>query len=716
MPSEQFPQSLPSHSDKEQRNEAWDDRLAPLCAPLTSLPGIGPRHATLLEKIAGGRRVLDLLFTLPERVVDRRILRTVAEGHNLASGEILTAHVRVLALRKAGRPGQPSIIRTEDDTGKLDLVFFQTRNMPSPTVGAELLVSGKTGTFQGELTMPQPNHVISWAKRDSFPSLEPVWPLTAGLFPYTVRKAMRAALALLPDLPEWLDPALVSQRKWPSFTQALRLMQSPGIIPPEIAWEPVRNRALSRLAADELLADQLCFGLARLKARERPGRRFPGTGELQAEMLRRFGHKPTHAQTIAIAEIAADLSASTPMMRLLQGDVGAGKTFVAMNAMLQTVESGAQAALMAPTEILARQHFETLSRLCPTECVYLSGTIKGAARRKTLAAIADGTAKIVVGTHALFQDGVTFHDLGLAVIDEQHRFGVRQRMNLSAKGEATDILVMTATPIPRTLQLMEWGEMSVSRLDSKPPGRQPIRTTLHSMDSLDSVLAGISRALRDGVQVFWVCPLIENSETQAAAAAEARWASLEQRFEGLVGLAHGKQDITVRQDALDTFRLGKTRLLVATTVIEVGVDIPAASVMVIEQAERFGLAQLHQLRGRVGRGSKQSFCLLLHDRAATPTAVRRLSLLRDTNDGFLIADEDYRIRGGGDIAGDRQSGLPGFRLAQGARLSLLLTAMQQDSEREIARNPHLEGPRGHALRLLLEIFDRNDPDRLLISG
>ena len=396
--------------------------------------------------------------------------------------------------------------------------------------------------------------------------------------------------------------------------------------------------------------------------------------------------------------------------------MGAGKTFVAMNAMLQAVESGAQAALMAPTEILARQHFETVSRLCPTQCVYLSGTIKGAARRETLAAIADGTARIIVGTHALFQEGVTFADLGLAVIDEQHRFGVKQRMNLSAKGQATDILVMTATPIPRTLQLMEWGEMSVSRLDSKPAGRQPIRTTLHNMDAMPDILAAISRAVADGVQVFWVCPLIENSETQSAAAAEERWAMLGERFPNIVGLAHGKQDIAIRQAALEAFRQGETRILVATTVIEVGVDIPNASVMVIEQAERFGLAQLHQLRGRVGRGSKKSFCLLLHDGLATPTAVRRLTLLRDTNDGFMIADEDYRIRGGGDLAGDRQSGLPGFRLAHGARISLLLIAMQQDSERELMRNPSLKGSRGEALRIMLTLFDRSEPDRLLISG
>ncbi|MBM3096478.1 ATP-dependent DNA helicase RecG [Gluconobacter cerinus] len=699
-----------------QSEQPSPDFLAPLFAPLTSLPGIGPRHASLLEKIAGGRRVLDLLFTLPERIVDRRILRTVAAGHNLAPGEILTTRVRVLSIRKAARPGQPSIIRTEDDTGRLDLVFFQQKNMPAPTVGAELLVSGKTSRFQGELTMPQPDHVTTWEKRDSFPRLEPVWPLTAGLFPYTVRKAMRAALTLLPDFPEWQDHALVQKRRWPAFTQALHILQAPESIPAHVEWAPVRERALSRLAADELLADQLCFGLARLKARSRIGRSMPGTGALQTELNRRFGHKPTAAQSSAIIEIRQDMAATAPMMRLLQGDVGAGKTFVAMNAMLQAVESSAQAALMAPTEILARQHFETVSRLCPTQCVYLSGTIKGAARRETLAAIADGTARIIVGTHALFQEGVTFADLGLAVIDEQHRFGVKQRMNLSAKGQATDILVMTATPIPRTLQLMEWGEMSVSRLDSKPAGRQPIRTTLHNMDAMPDILAAISRAVTDGVQVFWVCPLIENSETQSAAAAEERWAMLGERFPHIVGLAHGKQDIAIRQAALEAFRQGETRILVATTVIEVGVDIPNASVMVIEQAERFGLAQLHQLRGRVGRGSKKSFCLLLHDGMATPTAVRRLTLLRDTNDGFMIADEDYRIRGGGDLAGDRQSGLPGFRLAQGARISLLLAAMQQDSERELMRNPSLEGARGAALRIMLALFDRSEPDRLLISG
>ncbi|QDH16178.1 ATP-dependent DNA helicase RecG [Swingsia samuiensis] len=694
------------------------DLLAPLFAPLTTLPGIGPRHASLLEKIAGGNRVLDLLLTLPERVIDRRIIRTVAQGHHLPPGEILTARVRVLSMRKPNRPGQPSIIRTEDDTGKIDLVFFQQKNMPAPTVGADFLISGKTSTFQGSLTMPQPDHVMSWSKRESFPTLEPVWPLTAGLFPYTVRKAMRGALSLLPTLSEWHDPALIKKRHWPAFHEAIRFIQNPSEISEHKEWTSIKERALSRLAADEILADQLCFGLARAKARSRPGRSMKGDGSLRKELQQRFGHSPTESQKRAISEISNDLASSSPMMRLLQGDVGAGKTFVAMNAMLQAVEAGAQAALMAPTEILARQHFETVSRLCPTTSIYLSGNIKGAKRREALKAISTGDAKIVIGTHALFQEGVTFSDLGLAVIDEQHRFGVKQRMELSAKGVSTDILVMTATPIPRTLQLMEWGEMSVSRLDTKPKGRLPIQTTLHNMESLPNIFEALKRALANNVQIFWVCPLIENSETQSAAAAEERWATLSERFPGVVGLAHGKQDISIRQTALDDFRDGKTRILVATTVIEVGVDIPNASIMVIEQAERFGLAQLHQLRGRVGRGSQKSFCLLIHDNAATFTAIKRLTLLRNTNDGFLIADEDYKIRGGGDLAGNRQSGLPGFKVAHGNRLSILTPAMQQDSERELQRNPFLkkdEG-RGPALKKLLTLFDRDDPDRLLISG
>lgn len=691
-------------------------QITPLLAPIDSLAGISPRHASLLAKISGNKRVIDLLFTLPEKLIDRRKLMSIAEGQQLMAGDVFTAHVRVTGIRRPTRKSQPTILSTQDDTGRLDITFFQKGRLYLPVEGTEILVSGKVGHYHDRLTLSRPDHIISWEKKDKFPWLEPVWPLTAGLFPSTVKRAMHAALALIPALPEWLDPPLVQKKQWPSFKDALTFLHCPETLPQTEDPTPILERARTRLAADEILADQLCLGLARMQAQTRPGRAFKGDGSLRKELLSRFGFPPTEAQKRVINEIAADMQKATPMIRLLQGDVGAGKTFVAMMAMLQAVEAGAQAALMAPTEILAQQHAATFAKLSSVPFVFLSGSVKGKARRNGLQQIADGSARIAIGTHALFQDGVEFADLGLAVIDEQHRFGVEQRMKLAGKGSATDLLVMTATPIPRTLQLTEWGEMSVSRLDGKPAGRQPVKTTVHSMSMMDDILAGIQRALKQGKQIFWVCPLIEESETQSAAAAEERCAELIKYFGPCIGLAHGKQDIETRQNALEAFRTGETRLLVATTVIEVGVDIPNATIMVIEQAERFGLAQLHQLRGRVGRGAEHSFCLLLHSDETTITAQRRLHLLRDTEDGFLIADEDFRIRGGGDLAGSRQSGMPGFRLADPLRLSLLLTAMTHDCRRELTRNPSLTGSRGTALQELLHIFDRSTPERLLISG
>ncbi|GBR47989.1 ATP-dependent DNA helicase RecG [Neokomagataea thailandica] len=695
------------------------DAIPALDAPLDSLPGIGPRHSKLLEKIATGPRVLDLLFTVPERIIDRGTPITLAEAATRELGSVITTKIRVISRRDPARPGQPTVLHTTDGTGTLDLVFFQKRSIPKCTPGTELLTSGRVSVFNNQLTLTPPDHLVTPEEHWRIPTLEPVWPLTAGLFQGTVAKAMRAALALLSDIPEWHDPTLVARRRWPSFTEALHTLQAPNKTPDAdpILWHATLERARTRLAADEILADQLCIALARHQAKARPGQSRPGTGILQKQLQEKFGHPPTEAQRNAIADITQDMANPTPMMRLLQGDVGAGKTFVAMHAMLQAVESGAQAALMAPTEILARQHYETISHLCPAPCIYLSGNIQGSARKQVLSAIASGEAKLIIGTHALFQENVLFANLGLAVIDEQHRFGVEQRMALSNKGHATDILVMTATPIPRTLQLMEWGEMSVSKLDSKPKGRQPIRSTLHRMSALGDIINAVKRALAANAQIFWVCPLIENSETASAAAAEERWAMLCDIFgPDTIGLAHGRQDITVRQTALDAFRTGKTRLLVATTVIEVGVDIPNASIMVIEHAERFGLAQLHQLRGRVGRGAKQSFCLLLHDDELSSNAQQRLSLMRDTTDGFVIADEDYRLRGGGDLAGHRQSGLPGLRLAHGRRIAPLAHAMRQDSEREVTRNPNLEKGRGPALQTLLRFFKRDKPERLLISG
>jgi ATP-dependent DNA helicase RecG len=404
------------------------------------------------------------------------------------------------------------------------------------------------------------------------------------------------------------------------------------------------------------------------------------------------------------------------MLRLLQGDVGSGKTLVALLAMLRAVEAGAQAALMAPTEVLAKQHHRVLSQLCPVPVALLTGSIKGRERARLRRGLADGSLPIVVGTHALFQDAVEYHDLALAVIDEQHRFGVSQRLLLGGKGEQSDVLVMTATPIPRTLLLTQWGEMDISRLTGKPAGRQPIRTTLHSLGTMPDILDGIARTIDRGAQVYWVCPLVAESEVVDLAAAEERYAELKRRFGDRVGLAHGQQNAEVRDAALAAFGAGTVRLLVATTVVEVGVDVPRATVMVIEHAERFGLAQLHQLRGRVGRGTEASYCLLLHEDWVNETARRRLMLLRDTDDGFLIADEDFRLRGGGDVLGTRQAGAPGFRLADPVEHEGLLDMAHRDAAVLLQRDPKLESERGKAVRLLLRLFERTTAMKTLAAG
>jgi ATP-dependent DNA helicase RecG len=465
-----------------------------------------------------------------------------------------------------------------------------------------------------------------------------------------------------------------------------------------------------------LLAHQVALASMRTRERTRPGRALRATGELRAEARRRFGHPPTACQEQALAEIDADMAAPARMLRLLQGDVGSGKTLVAALAMLGAVEAGAQAAIMAPTETLARQHHRTLTAICPVPVALLTGTVKGTARRNTLLGLAAGRIQMVVGTHALFQEKVIFRDLGLAVIDEQHRFGVEQRLSMGGKGAATDILVMTATPIPRTLLLTQWGEMEVSRLREKPAGRQKIRTTLHAISMLESVIAGVARALDRGDRIFWVCPLVSESEVLDLAAAEDRYQTLRRHFGARVGLAHGQQDAAMREGAIAAFARGQTQLLVATTVVEVGVDVPEASIMVVDHAERFGLAQLHQLRGRVGRGEAASYCLLLHEDGLLETARRRLTLLRDTDDGFAIADEDFRIRGGGDLLGRRQSGQPGWRLADPVEHEGLLHMASRDAALLLDRDPGLASERGAAIKVLLALFDRGEATRTLGAG
>lgn len=693
--------------------------LFPLFAPVDSLPGVGAKIARLIEKLAGGR-VVDLLWHFPNAVVDRRAAPPLGE---VVSGQVVTLRLRVEGHIPPASPRGPTRVRcvpADGTAGAIDLAYFRAggdwlaKTFP---VGEERLVSGRVDWFNDLLQMPHPDRVGLPEEWDEIAIVEPVYPLTAGLAPKLLHKAVQAALARAPELPEWQDPAWLSARGWPGWREALTALHAPADDGDLSALAAPRQR----LAFDEMLANQLALALIRRAMKRRPGRALVGNDRLAAKVEAALPYRLTGAQRQSLAEIAGDMADPTRMLRLLQGDVGSGKTVVALLAMLIAVEAGAQAALLAPTEILARQHHDGLAPLAEAaglRLALLTGRDKGRARAALLDQVAAGDIHILVGTHALLQEDVAFRDLGLAVIDEQHRFGVHQRLSLSDKGRGTDVLVMTATPIPRTLQLTAYGDMDVSRLWEKPPGRQPVDTRTVPLERLEEVIAGIKRRLDQGAKVYWVCPLVEESETGELAAATARHADLAGRFGPRVGLVHGRLKATAKDAVMAAFAdpRGGVDLLVATTVIEVGVNVPEATVMVIEQAERFGLAQLHQLRGRIGRGSGASTCLLLYGQPLGATAKARLRTLRETEDGFRIAEEDLRLRGAGEVLGTRQSGLPEFRCADLAVHGDLLAAATDDAKLMLERDPDLQGERGTALRTLLYLFERDAAVKYLRSG
>jgi ATP-dependent DNA helicase RecG len=687
--------------------------LFPLFAPVTSLPGIGPRLAKLVEK-AAGQHVVDLLWHLPTGIVDRSFQPTVAET---PEGRIATFTVRVDA-HLPGRGRAPYKVRCHDETAFLHLVYFHPRAdyleklLP---VDSARIVSGKVERFNNQVQIVHPDLVVSAAEKESLKAAEPVYPLTEGLSLKVLQKAVEGALARAPDLPEWSDPDLVRREGWSPWREALGAVHAPTDETALAADTPARRR----LAYDELLADQLAIALVRAHTRRLPGRVIRGDDRLRQKVIEALPFKLTRSQTEALTEIYADQAAPHRMLRLLQGDVGSGKTLVALLAMLNAAEAGSQSALMAPTEILARQHHATLAKLAAPagiEPLLLTGREKGRVRAEALARIASGEAPIVVGTHALFQEDVAFCDLALAVIDEQHRFGVEQRIALSGKGSGVDILVMTATPIPRTLMLTAFGDLDASRLTEKPPGRKPVTTVTLPAERFDEVVAAVGRAVASGAKVYWVCPLVEESETIDLAAASERHADLQRHFGSRVGLVHGRMKGAEKDRVMAEFAGGGLDILVATTVIEVGVDVPDATVIVIEHAERFGLAQLHQLRGRVGRGEKPSTCILLYTGPVGETAKARLSIMRETEDGFRIAEEDLRLRGAGEVLGTKQSGVPQLRLADLAAHAELLATARDDARLVLTRDPGLKGKRGQALRTLLYLFERDAAVKYVRSG
>jgi ATP-dependent DNA helicase RecG len=681
--------------------------LNPLFAEAESLPGVGPQVAKQLKRL-GVARVIDLIYHLPTGVIER-IRTPAATAALLGRNVILEVKPYQTRENRSGR-GPMRVFAADSDGNTISLVYFNNpgwakRSLPMDEVR---IVSGKLEQYGDEWQIIHPE-VAEPGKGPEPVIREPVYPLTEGMTNRRMRELALLAVERAPDLPEWIEPSLAAREAWRPWRAAVA----------EAHQDPYAADARRRLAYDEIFANQLALLLLRQSARRKRGVPLVGTDALIGKLKLPYEH--TGAQRRVIAEIRGDMEQSVPMLRLLQGDVGSGKTLVATEAMLIAVEAGAQAALLAPTEILARQHLDTLTKQLGSLGVHvaiLTGREKGRARESVLMGLADGSIDILVGTHAIFQEKVAYKNLGLAVIDEQHRFGVSQRLLLSQKAERPPhLLVMTATPIPRTLTLTQYGEMDVSRIDEMPPGRTPVETRVISEEKLADLVAGLGRHIASGGQAYWVCPLVEESESNDAAAAEERARVLKMRFgEDKVGLVHGRMKGPEKDAVMAAFASGDLAVLVATTVIEVGVDVPNATLMIVEGAERFGLAQLHQLRGRVGRGTGQSTCLLIRGANLTETARARLALMRETNDGFRIAEEDLRLRGPGEILGTKQSGEEGFRVAKAEDVEHLAPVAQSDAQLLLDRDGGLSGPRGQAARVCLYLFERDQAVGLIRSG
>jgi len=691
------------------------ENLFPLFAPLERLDGIGPKSATALGGL-GVETPRDLVFVLPQSGVNRKIRASVRE---VTPPEIATVEVEIGNHIPPRQRNRPYRVLVHDAEQEFQLVYFRAHGdylnklLPS---GQRRIVSGRVEVFDSIYQMAHPDHVLHPSEAEKLPLFEPVYPLAAGLTQKLMQRAMASALSRVPDLGEWIDAALKKQKQWADWKTALIQGHSPASVDDLSSFSLDRQR----LAYDEFFAHQLTLALARAERRRLPGLATKGDGAVLRRVLHALPYSPTGAQMRAIAEIQADMALPVKMNRLLQGDVGSGKTLVALAALLTAVEAGGQGALMAPTEILVRQHMQGLGPLAASAGVrleILTGRDKGKERARKLEQLATGKIDVVIGTHAIFQKDVVFHDLRLAVIDEQHRFGVAQRMALGAKGNNVDSLVMTATPIPRSLALSQYGDMDLSLLDEKPPGRKPVTTSLASTERLDEVVSHLKQAVQEGRQAYWVCPLVEQSEAVNLTAAQSRFEALRAALgENCVGMVHGQLTSGEKDAAMAKFIAGETRVLVATTVIEVGVDVPNASIMVIERAESFGLAQLHQLRGRVGRGAAESTCLLLFEGPLSDSSSRRLKLMRDTEDGFKISEEDLAMRGAGDVIGTAQSGLPRFRVADLERQADLMEIAQSDARKLLHDDPRLESERGQAARSLLWLMEQDKAIRLIQVG
>lgn len=699
------------------KTQGRPQNLFPLFAEIVKLPGVGPKTAQLFERAMGGR-IKDLIFTPPTGVIDRSNRPTIA---NAVAGETATFVVTIGSHSVPKNRNRPYRIRVYDNSGEMEVTYFKARSSYMEQQfpeGEKRLISGKIEVFNAKIQMTHPDYVLPLDKVDTMPNIEPLYPLTAGLSQKAAGKAVRAAMSVFSkttELQEWLDPAFLAQQNWEGFDKALHRLHFPEHAVDIRAESPL----IKRLAYDELFAKQLAIALVRESTRRSKGRKLEHEGQYVQDVLNSAPFKPTAAQSRAFEAIKEDMRSPFRMARLLQGDVGAGKTFVAALAAAYAAEARVQTAIMAPTEILARQHADTLSKMLEPAGLTvqaITGRDKGKPREALNAGLSAGYIDVVVGTHALFQETMEFKDLGLVIIDEQHRFGVRDRLRLAEKGAAPDLLVMTATPIPRTLALTSYGDLDVVKLDEKPAGRKPIETRIIPLQRLDDVIDGIGRQIKQGNQVYWVCPLVEDSEVMDLTSVEDRHRQLTAIYGDCVGLLHGRLTGQEKEQMALDFKNGRYRVLVATTVIEVGVDAPNATIIVIEHAERFGLAQLHQLRGRVGRSDKQSSCLLLYKGPLSVNGKARLEIMRESEDGFLIAEKDWELRGSGDLLGAKQSGLPDYKFANLDKHKSLLETAVQDARLLVQSDPALETPRGKAARQMLYLFEQDYGIALMRAG
>ena len=690
------------------------EKIKSIYSSISELPGVGPKIENLFNRM-GIFRNLHFLWHIPYNVIKRQKHLNI---HEAEINSLVTLKIKVLRHKPSRFKRQPYKINCICGETPIDIVYFYARHpvmRATLPVGKEKYVSGKLEYFRNNFQITHPSHIIDAEQIKSLKDIEPVYSLTSGLSQRIVLKYLDKILNSLPKFDEWIEKKILKKYSFENWNKSINSIHNP-----KNSEDLINNNIFRRrLAYDELLAHQLAISIIRNSNQKKLGIFFNKKSNLTENFIKKLPFELTKSQNKAWDEIKEDLMSRDQMVRLLQGDVGSGKTIIALLSMLLAVESGYQASIMVPTSILANQHFQNISELLKhssIKIILLTGKDKGKNRLEKIKIIENGEANIIIGTHALIQDDINFKSIGIVVVDEQHRFGVFQRMAFTYKGVRPSVLVMSATPIPRTLSLAAYGDMDETRITEKPIGRLPIITTSLKFINEFKLIKRLKEKIKTGEKTYWICPLVEESEELDLKAATTRYNNLNKIFKKQVLLVHGRLHEKEKEEIMEKFKNENYKILVATTVIEVGIDIKDATTIIIEHAERFGLAQLHQLRGRVGRNNLQSYCILLHKDSIGDNAKRRINKMKATNDGFEIAEEDLNIRGPGEILGKKQSGIPSFKLADLTYDADLLKDAREAATEIINTNPKLNNNHGNNLKELLYLFERDVAIKTLQAG